>query len=295
MSNPQPTAPHARAWKAGVTHIAAYLTCTLGQLVIRLIALSPFLYAAVTKGFLGAPREHAAGIALLCCIPLWLLLVLPMRYRAGGRIGEWLSVPAPRRELSAFGSWLKQGLGRLVKVLPFLLPLLAWLGAFYYYMNFVDFPTFFLMIKSVGELVGGDYVHGFALLMVLLLVCAVIAYIGWRRMMVFFYLPEAPLSQDGARRKVLDWKALNRVTWINFLVVLPALGLSIALLASSLITRMTGDMQFDLMILLPAVTEFDFPQQDLLRVAAVLVVLYLPFVVWRKAALSAAMHGAPRA
>jgi hypothetical protein len=283
--------PHRIAWRASVAHIPEYLRITLCQLLLRALALSPLIYADLTKGFFGVPKAHTMGIAMLCCIPLYLLLVLPLRYRVGGRLSGWLKAEGPPSALSGYPAWLAQGLLIFLRALPWLLPLFAYFGAFYYYMNMTDFPSFFLMIRNVGGLVGGDYVHGVALLVLLLLVCAVLAAWGWYRVMPSFYLPLHSNFQKARKLKAIRRASHVRgTTMINLLLALPPLVIVLAVLASSLITRMTGDIQLDLMILLPALTAFDFPRTDLLMAGLAILLLYLPFVLYRKAALAAAIH-----
>lgn len=283
--------PHRIAWRASIAHIPEYLQITLGQLLLRVLALSPLIYAALTKSFFGAPRVHAMGIAMLCCIPLYLLLVLPLRYHVGGRLSGWLKAEGPRTALSNYPAWLAQGLIAFLRALPWLLPLFAYAGAFYYYMNMTDFPSFFLMIRNAGGLIGGDYIHGVALLVLLLLVCIVLAACGWYRIMPSFYLPLHHDYQSTRKIKAVRQSAhLRRTSLINLLCVLPPLVIVMAVLAASLITRMTGDIQLDLMILLPALTAFDFPQTDLLMAGLAILILYLPFVLYRKVALTAAIH-----
>jgi hypothetical protein len=178
-----------------------------------------------------------------------------------------------------------------LRALPWLLPLFAYFGAFYYSMNMTDFPSFFLMIRNVGGLIGGDYVHGVTLLALLLLVCIVLAAWGWYRVMPSFYLPLHPQYQKARKLKVIRKGAhMQGTVLINLLCVLPALVIVLAVLATSLITRMTGDIQLDLMILLPALTALDFPQTDLLMAGLTILILYLPFVLYRKTALAAAIH-----
>lgn len=283
--------PHRAARQAGIAHIREYLVITLGQLFLRALAVSPLIYASVTKGFFGAPRAHAVGIAMLCCIPLYLLAVLPFRYRAGGRLSAWLGAEGPRTAFSNYPAWLAQGLLVFLRALPWLMPLFAYLGAFYYYMNMTDFPSFFEMIRTVGGFIGGDYAHGVALLVLLALVCALLAALGWYRVMPSFYLPLRPNIQDAQKIRALSRSPrLRRTRNLNLLGVMPALLIVLIVLAASLISRMTGDIQLDLMILLPALTAFDFPQTDLLMAGLAVLIAYVPFVLCRKAALAAAIH-----
>lgn len=293
MSTHHSRGAHGQAAKAATRNISAYVLLTLGQLLLRLVALSPLIYAIVTRSFFGVVRAHRATVALLCCLPLWLVLVLPCRYRVGGLVSEWLGQEGPDTSFFSYRRWLGQGLGRLLKALPWMVPLLAWLGGFYYYMHFAPFNAMGLMIDQVGGMIGGGYVHGIILLVAALLVGVALAWLGWRRYMPFFYLPLRHLGEDPQRRKALGNKGLRQITLVNFLILLPPLAISLWVLGSSIQSRLTGDIQMDLMVLLPALTQFDFPQGDLIRVGLVLLVTYLPFVLWRKTALAAAIHYYP--
>ena len=293
MSTPTQGTAHAEARRASTANIGAYIAITLEQLLLRALALSPLIYAISARRFFGAPRAHYAAIALLCCIPLWVLLVLPFRYRAGGQLSGWLRREGPPTAINAYSQWLGRGLLYLVQVLPWLLPLMAYLGAYYYYMNIAVITTFMSMIRGVGGLIGGDYVHGVILLALLLLVCLVLAIWGWYHRMPLFYLPWRPSNENDARLHALHHanpKGLRGVVFKNLLLVLPALILVGYILVSSLTTRMTGDIQMDLMIVLPAITSFDFPKNDLTAMGIALALVYLPFVLYRKAALAAAIH-----
>lgn len=290
MTTEHPKGAHGAAGRAALKNAGAYTALTICQLLIRLLALAPLIYAIATRSFFGVPRAHRNAVALLASIPFWLLLVLPCRYRLGGMVSRWLGHEGPNPDFSSYGRWSSQGVARLLKALPWMVPLIAWLGGFYYYMNFAPFNAMGLMIDDVGKLVGGDYMHGAVMLALALVFGVVLAWVGWRRMMPFFYLPMAPLHEDAQRRRALKGKALWRATMINFLIILPPLAIALGVLGASVQSRMTGDMQMDMMVLLPAVTQFDFPQADLIRVGLVLLVTYVPFVVWRKTALAAAIH-----
>ena len=121
MNRPERGSAHAAARRACAAHIGQYIAITLEQLLLRALALSPLIYATAARSFFGAPRAHYAAIALLCCIPLWVLLVLPFRYRVGGLLSNWLRREG-RQKLSAYPRWLARGLNHLLQALPWLLP-----------------------------------------------------------------------------------------------------------------------------------------------------------------------------
>ena len=285
-----PTHPHACALQAGKQNLKQYLFLTLEWLTLRIISTAPLIYALITKQFFGVATDHVPAVALLSCLPLWILLVLPFRYRLGGQLATWFSAEGPSTDTGHYGSWLKQSLLRLIKILPFLLPLFAYLVALYYYYFFVGFNSFLMVIEGSGKLFGGDFLVGVIVIILLMLFLLLLAFYGWRRMMLFFYVQEAPVKLDGKRRKHLKQDCLTKTTFYNFFIVLPPLAISFVLLGLSLSTRLTGSTMFDLVIVVSALTQFDFPQEVLIQVGAVLAILYLPFVIYRKAALSACIH-----
>lgn len=279
---------HSLALRASFRHIGDYVLNTLLELALRLICLMPLIYLGLTGGFFGVSDEHAMGVALLCCLPLWLLIALPLRFRLGGRLSRMLGHEGPAERLSDYPRWLSQLMLRVIKALPFMLPLFAWLGAYYYYIKMVDFPSFFLMIRSVGGLVGGDYVAGMGLLLLLFLLCLWLCLIGWRRVMVYFYLPTRPVSEDARRWRAIDRPALRQASWVNFLILLPAL---VIFLIGTVFEGMSGQIENDALKVLTRLVQFDLSLLNIEKVAPYMLPLYLPFVLWRKLALAEAIHG----
>lgn len=281
--------PHARAFLAGKKYFRQYLFLTLAWLVLRIISTAPLIYALATKNFFNVPADHIPAVALLFCIPLWIFIVLPFRYRLGGQLASWFSLPGPDIDVKHYASWLKQGLLRLMKILPYLLPLFTFLCVLYYYYFFAGFNSFLLLIESAGKLIGGDFVAGVIVIVMLLLLLLTLAFFGWRKIMPFFYLEKAPVRLDGKRRRQLHKRCLTNATFNNFLIVLPPLVLSLVFLGVSLFERLTGSTMLDLVTIVTALTQFDFPPSVLLQVGGVLAVLYVPFVVFRKASLCACL------
>lgn len=288
MGRTPATAAHSLALRAGFRHIGGYAANTLAELALRLLCLSPLIYLGLTGSFFGAEDTHMTGIALLCCLPLWLLVALPLRFRLGGRLCAMLGHEGPGESLSGYPLWLSQVAIRLLRALPSMLPLLLWLGAYYYYIKMVDFPSFFLMIRSAGGWVGGGYVEGMALLLLLFLLCLWLCLRGWRRVMAFFYLPLRPVSEDARRYRALDRGALRKVTLINFLILLPALAV---FLTGTLFEGLSGQVERDALSVLTRLVQFDLSALNIGKAAPYMLVLYLPFVLWRKLALAEAIHG----
>ena len=290
MSHRLPASPHACALRASKKHFSQYILITLEQLLIRIFSSIPLIYAMITKQFFSIPSDHVLTAALLSCIPFWVVLALPFRYRLGGQLSAWFSKQGPRTSLNHYGSWFAQSLLRLLKILPFLLPLLAYLSVIYYNYYFVGFNSFLMLIESSGKLFGGDFLVGVIVLIALMFLLIGLAFYGWRRMMPFFYLEEASVKLDGKRRRLLKPNSLVKTTFYNFLIILPALAISFVLLGLSMSTRLSGSTMFDSLTVISILTQFDFPAEVLLQTGGVLAILYLPFVIFRKAALCASMH-----
>jgi hypothetical protein len=275
MSQQRLSGCHAAAARASLRHAGAYVVTTITHLLLRVISLAPFLYAMLSKQFLGVPQAHASAVALLCCIPLYLLLVLPFRFQVGARVSRWLGAGF---RAGRYSTWFQRGIIWILHTLPWLLPLLLYMGGYHYVMN-TDANIMFSLFTGTGAIIGGDFLHGILMLAALFVICVVLAAWGWHRNMPRFYLP--------ANKKIRPTTA--RVTAINLLITLVPLLIVAVILSASVASRLTGDMRMDALTLLSA-TDFDFPPRDLWTVAAVLVVLYLPFILWRKTALASAVH-----
>lgn len=281
----QQAAPHARAAKASLRHLGQYFLTTLWQLALRGIAFSPLIYLVAGGAFPGLDKEYAPGAALLLCLLLFLLLVLPGRYTLGARLSGWFGAEADH---GPYVSRLKKGTMRFLSVAPLVLPILMALYLIYHVFTFLGFPEFFKMLEAPGRLalsllpsLSGDLslVIGLAVWALGLIALLWLALWGWRRYMSpSFYLTE------GEPRK------LGRAHALNALIALPPFIITAALLGASLRPRLMGNMMFDLLTLITAVSQFDFPQSTLSACALVLLLCYLPFVLYRKAAIAAALH-----
>ena len=284
--------PHTRAASASIAHIGQYALITLEQLLLRAIALSPLIYALVSGQFFGLRREYVLAAALLSALVLWTLLALPARLRMGAQLSGWFGA-----QINA-GSWsdrLAKGLVPFAKALPLVLPVFICLYILYYVFSFSGFPVFFKMLEYPGSLIAGvlgelsaDIVMTIGVLVwvIVLAMLAWLAFRGWRRFMV----PCTYLHQC-SRAKGKPAKLAGKITLVNFLIVLPPVAIVLALLALSLAPKLSGSMMFDVPTVVSAVTGFDFPAHTLTQCAWVLGLVYLPFVLLRKAAIAAGYHG----
>jgi len=128
--------PHKRAWQVYFHRMPKVLALLLFQVFIRLVAFGPLLYAGVTGSFFGLETQlgliigsHFGQEALLapicglaCSLPLYVLLVMPMRFQtAAYRISLLHDLPRDSRiNLYNYLRWLFAALLRLARALPFL-------------------------------------------------------------------------------------------------------------------------------------------------------------------------------
>lgn len=289
--NQRQTGPHARAAGACIGHIGQYIMITLEQLLLRAIVLSPLIYALVSGQFFGLRKEYVLAAALLAFLVLWTLLALPARLRMGAQLSGWFGAQADT------GSWsdrLAKGLVPFAKTLPLVLPFFVCLFILYYVFSFSGFPVFFKMLEYPGSLIAGimgglnaDIVMTIGGLVWVLFLAALawLAFWGWRRFMVPCLYPT-----QGGRVKERAVRPLGSITLINFLIMLPPVAIVLVLLALSLVPKLSGSMMFDVLTVVSAVTGFDFPAHTLTQCAWVLGLVYLPFVLLRKAAIAAGFH-----
>ena len=284
--------PHARAASASIGHFGQYILITLEQLLLRAIALSPLIYALVSGQFFGLRREYVLAAALLSALVLWTLLALPARLRMGAQLSGWFGA---QMEAGSWSDRLAKGLVPFAKALPLVLPVFICLYILYYVFSFSGFPVFFKMLEYPGSLIAGilgglsaDIVMTIGVLVwvIVLAMLAWLAFRGWRRFMV----PCTYLHQC-SRAKGKPAKLAGRITLINFLIILPPVAIVLILLALSLAPKLSGSMMFDVLTVVSAVTGFDFPAHTLTQCAWVLGLVYLPFVLLRKAAIAAGFHG----
>lgn len=287
--------PHQWAGATYKKQFSKVLLMLLVQLLIRALAFSPLLYAAISGGFFGAHRDHILAVAFLCSLPLYVLLVLPARFYWTAQVAR-LRGQAHDDQPSFCNcvKWLKAGLYRLLRALPFLLPFFAFLGVYYYYLRMTGFNEPMVKIKQIGELVGGEYTAGIVIIMLLGLVTLLLALWGWLRGTVFEHqeVTTSPLSLawQTANEVRKDRKAhLRRVTFQNFLLTLPAVVGLLAVIALFFMTVKSGTLIFDFLYMGSVLLTFNFPSHVMLQGLLVLLLLYLPLLPLRKLALAAAI------
>ena len=85
---------------------------------------------------------------------------------------------------------------------------------------------------------------------------------------------------------------LGRTTRVNLLICLPAILAVFVILAMDIAPKMRGSLTGDLLMVLETVNKMAFSSGAFTQVLIALAVLYLPFVLYRKAALAAVLASA---
>lgn len=296
----QAQSPHRLAWSTYTEKLPQVLKMLAFQLLLRLLALSPFLYGVIFGRFFRLTNEHAPAVGLLFSLPLYALLVMPFRFQAAARKARlqglnYISSVNPRNYLA----WLLAALIRLLMALPFLLPFLAFVILFYYYMRVPGFNDSLMVIQKIGSLLGGEFLTGILLLGLIGILTACLAVLGWWRGLAFEHQPipeqgiRISLFQAGQVRKTRG-QLLRKTRRINLLLALPAALGVIAVLALQLLSLPgSGMLPLDFLNALSVLMTLNFPHNTLLILAIVLLVLWLPLLPLRKLALSAVLGSDP--
>ncbi len=166
-------------------HFPGIILLSMGHLLLRAAAFSPLIIAAVTGKFFKVNPDHAIAVAL-ASLPLYLLIAMPFRYQYRAQLSACLGKERDSHiTFSNYKTWLAAGLTRLIRSLPFLLPLIAFVVLYYYYMRIADLTRLPLLILDLGMLVGGSFSEGTAILILIGLAAFLIALCGWRRSLLF--------------------------------------------------------------------------------------------------------------
>ncbi|MGI6696827.1 MAG: hypothetical protein ACOX6O_11430 [Christensenellales bacterium] len=279
--------PHQQASKAYNRHLTAIVLQLIVQLLLRVVALSPLLYAGINGKFFGVKADHVMAAAAIASLPLYLLIVMPFRYCFFAKLSGYLGY---RRQDSVihYGKWLAAGFYRLLRALPFLVPFIAFAVLYYYYMRVADLTQLPILIMNLGALVGGSFTEGTAILVLIGLCAFLLAFLGWRRGLLFECQPIVEHGINASWRKSRQGRKLTgRVSLINFLLCLPGLIAMGAVLSVNLAQDLTGSIFEKMLSLLPAILNANFPPATYYQLLIALLVAYLPFLPFRKLALSA--------
>jgi hypothetical protein len=289
--------PHKRAWEIYFQQLPKVFILLLFQMFLRLVAFAPLLFAGITGSFFGLEAQFALVCGLAFSLPLYVLLVMPMRFQAAAyKIRLLYDLPRDSRvNARNYLRWLSAALVRLTRALPFLLPFFAFIILYFYYIPYPDFTVPMLGISNLGDLIGLSFIGGIMIIGLAGVLFALLAAYGWNRDISFEHQDvlkqgiRISLNQScvlRGRRK----RAINYTVFINLLLCLPAVTSVLLILGSYLLSlpRM-GMLAMDYMNMAITLIQLNLPDRTLLMILLVMAVLWLPLLPLRKLALSAAV------
>ncbi len=291
----QAQSPHRKARMTCGARFPQVLALLFTQLLARLLAFAPLLYAASGGGFGGWLPGHEPALGLLFSLPLYVLIVMPLRFHAAARMAVLHGAQrADRLNGSSYEKWLAASLYRLARALPFLLPFLLFMGGFYYYLRVPPFNVSLMAVESLGKMLGGETVTGIAAVVLVGLATLLLYVCGWTRGVAFEHQPVIEMGITASWRVAKELKKrrrrrVARTTLINALLTLPALLGVLAVLFLYFYPQRSGMLIFDFFNVGTALLILSFPASVVLQGLAALAVLYLPLLPLRKLALSAVL------
>lgn len=287
------TAPHKQAGQAYSANMPAIVLQLFLQILLRAAAFSPMIITGITGRFFLVKGDHVMAVAFLVSLPLYLLIVMPFRFHFYANLARYLGHAHRDANISNYGKWLSAGLYRLLRSLPFLLPLIVYAALYYYYMRVADLTRLPLLILDLGALVGGTFSEGTAILVIISFIAFLIAFFGWRRSLLFECLPVAETGIASAwQRSRMRRTQAAPVSRINFLLCLPGLIAIGAVLVINLSQDLSGSFFEKIFSLLPTILNVKFPPTTYYQMLIALIIFYLPLLPLRKLALSQAANAA---
>lgn len=262
-------------------HFGKVFAETVLQLVLRIVALLP-LFAAVKGVKLPGIGEYSALVLGVISAALYLLVVMPLRYRATQMI--WY---VNERSKCAYKTALQAAMRRVCVGLLWGLPFILSAGLWFYAFNGMDMPTFFKILTTLGGIVGGRFDAGIVLWVGGILVFALLFAYGWWYNMPkdYVYLGKdygAALKKAGKMRAKNGGKyAMNAVG--NMILTLP----SIAIVLYVVGMHYVGSIDLSMGAMAAAqqlmnILKQSLPTQTLLQLCAALLLVHVPLCVWRK-------------
>lgn len=288
--------PHGRAMQIIKKQPGPVLALLAFQLLLRLVAFAPMIYAALSGRFLSFPAKHALFYGFLFSLPLVVVLVLPFRFQAAARMAQLQGFERDSRvSLGNYFKWLAAALVRLACALPFLALFLGFFVLFYNYMRIQAFNDALLAIHNLGVRVGGDYPAGIALIGLVGIISAVLAALVWKQGLYFEHQPVLEMGIGPAFKQAIQLRRqrkrrLNRTVLVNILLCLPAiLAVMVLLVLALLALPRLGMLAMDFVYAAGVLLAFDFKAITFIGILVALLVLWLPLLPLRKLALSAAL------
>lgn len=288
--------PHRRGWQVYKNKFPQVIMTLLFQLLIRAIAFIPFIYAVATGSFFNFNKNYAMAFGFLFSLPLYVLLVMPMRFQAAAKKAQLQGFARDARINGRnYLIWLRAALVRLLRALPFILPFFVFAGLYYYLMPYPDFTVPMLAISRIGDVIGKGFLGGAIITGVVGIASAILAALGWLRGVAFEHQAVIEqgigLSLDHAhalrkRRK----RTIRNTVFKNALLTLPAIIGVMAVIINHLMSLpRVGMLALDYLNAAANLLKFDFPAMVPIMIAVILLVLWLPILPLRKLALCAVM------
>lgn len=284
MSRQQAAKNRLRAGTFFSRHFATILLIALGQLLLRAAALAP-LFALVKGVKTPVLGNYSAFIWAGLSALLYLFLVMPLRYAGYGLI--------PRKALGMakpqnwYGLYLVASLRRVGVGLLWGLPFIFAVGAWYYAFEYMEFPDFFKVLTTLGNVVGGSFDMGIIVWLLAIVVFGLVFAFGW-----WLGLPKdfVPMN-DGVsaafrlaaklRRKNVGAYLLNAL--VNMLLTLPSLILFTGIVGLNYLEGLNfagGAMQAAMQLM--GKLSAPLSNTTLLYLGIALVLVHLPLCALRK-------------
>ena len=253
------------------------------QIAVRLAVLFPL---KLSEDFGG---NMPAAMAWFFVAALYAAAVIPLRFWAKEKMRRlFYTHNQARSSRFLYTKWLKVGFVRYGRGIVWGLPFLAGVIYFTVFRRILDYKTFEAPIHWLATLLGGDVSLALGIIFGLMAFFGVIFAYGWGRDLAVEYLPSRSLST----KQVFHWSRRIREkhgreyrnnALVNCLLSLPALAGFGAVLGNYLMNKvdfsLSPDMIFNL--LLRALRD-PMPKQQWILLAAVFLLLYLPFCILRK-------------
>ena len=279
-----------------------------GQLSIRKAAwrgLRKNLSEITTVAFVTALLRVAVFLPMLLCVdfggklPMWMGWVMaaavyiggviPMRFWGREKMRRlFYSRHLNRRHKKIYQRWLNTGLLRYARGILWGLPFLAGVIYFTVFRRILDYKTFEAPIHWLATLLGGDVSLALGIIFGLMAFFGVLFAYGWWRDLPVEYLPVRSLDTKptfhwSRRIRKRHGKEMRRNTFANFFLSLPALiGLG-AVLTPYVRANVDFSLSADMMVTqLLRLLRTRMPTAEMLKLAAVAAVLYVPFWIFRK-------------
>lgn len=280
------------AWNGLRKHFDGISTVAIVTIALRAAAFLPLLLCVDFGGKLPLWMGVAAGVAI------YIFGAIPMRFWGREKMRRmFYSRHLNHRKKNVYEKWLKTGLVRYLRGIVWGLPFLA--GAVYFtvFRAILDVQTFWMPLRPLAVLVGRqpDTSTGFLVAMGLMVLFGLMFAYGWWRDLPVEYLPARSLETE----KTFHWsrrirknhkKEMRRNTIVNFFLSLPAvIGVGAVLVPyvrSHVDFSLSSDMVMNQLLRLRRTPP---STKELMMLAGVILLLYVPFWVFRKTRNAALM------